>query len=235
MDQVARHKLTFATIAALVGISYIFIMRTMSTIIPALFGNLTIVQIITVTSLIASLAIVLFFIVFYIYYVQQDQVRLAGATLLSILGRCGMLLLHIKTLLRVFSIYVLTSFVYSYHFLDRFFPWVSSLFTFIFFYVFYRELAGSNKKQLRNATILSAIGSFVILLMQTFFMLHYFFARGVTPPAGFPQALGVVFYVILILNFSAILFFFISFYRNIATEFLSRGSEPGLSARVGSS
>jgi len=215
MDQAVRGRLKFATIAAVVGVSYIFVMRTISTIIPGLFRNLTLVQVITVTSLIASVAILLFFMAFYIYYVQKDQVRLAGATLLSILGRCGMLLLHTKTLLRVFSIYVLTNFVYSYHFLDRFFPWVSSLFTLIFFYVFYRELADSNKRQLRNATILAAIGSFVILLMQTFFLLHYFFARGVTPLAGIPQAIGIVFYVILILNFSAILFFFTSFYRNI--------------------
>ncbi len=188
-------------------------MRIISTIIPALFRNLTIVQVITVTSLIASLAILLFFIVFYSHCVQKTQARLAGATLLSILGRCGMLLLHIKTLLRVFSVYVLTSFVYSYHFLDRFFPWVSSLFTLVFFYVFYRELTGSNNTQLRSATMFAALGSLAITLMQTFFMLHYLFARSVTPLADIPRAISIVLYSILILNFCAMVCFFVSFYR----------------------
>lgn len=232
MDHAASKKLKFATIAALVGVSYIFVMRAMSTIIPALFRNLTIAQVITVTSFIASLAMLLFFIIFYSHYVQKNQAKLAGATLLSILGRCGMLLLHMKTLLRVFSIFVLTRFVYSYHFLDRFFPWVSSLFTFVFFYVFYRELADSNHKQLRSATMFAATGSLVITLMQTFFMLHYFIARGVIPLAGIPQAISIVFYVILILNFCAVLYFFVSFYRHIDAELLSHHPESSSSARA---
>jgi hypothetical protein len=235
MDEGAKLKLKSATIAALVGVAYIFIMRAMSTIIPGLFRNLAVVQAVTVTSLLASVAILLFFIVFYGHYVQKEQVGLAGATLLSILGRCGMLLLHIKTLLRVFSIYVLVNFVYSYHFLDRFFPWVSSLFTFIFFYVFYKELTNTRSKQLRGATLLAALMSLVITLMQTFFLLHYLFVRSVVPLANIPQFVTIVSYGILIVNFCAMLFFFVSFYRHIDGEFLSRNSESGLATLITSS
>jgi hypothetical protein len=234
MNWTAGTKLKSATIVALSSVSYIFVMRTVNTIVPALFTNLTTVQAITVISLIASLMILLFFIAFYTYYVQKDQVRLAGATLLSIIGRCGMILLHTKMLLRVFSIYLLTSFVYTNHFLDRFLPWVSSLFTLIFFYVFYRELAGSNRKQLRSSTILAAVGSCVVMLIQTFFVVQYFFARGVIPFVDIPRAIGVVFYVLLILNFCAMLFFFISFYRSIDMDSSKHTAGPDSLARVAS-
>lgn len=234
MNEAANRRLKYATIGALIGVTYIFVMRTISTILPGLFRNLTIVQIITITSLIASIVILLFFIIFYGHYVQKEQVRLAGATLLSILGRCGMLLLHIKTLLRLFSIYVLTSFVYTYHFLDRFLPWISSLFTFVFFYIFYRELASSSNTQLRSATLLAAIGALVITLMQTFFMLHYLFARNVIALTEIPQVVSIVLYVVLVLNFCAMLFFFISFYRSINMELLSHQSKPVSSAGAAS-
>lgn len=232
MQRMAHRNLKFAAIAALIGVSYIFIIRTISTILPGLFTHLSIAQANTVAFLIASLVILLFFIVFYGHYVQKDQVKLAGATLLAILGQCGTLVLRIKTLFRVFNIYLLTSFVYSYHFLDRFVPWVSSLFIFVFFYIFYRELEHSNKQQLKNATILAALGSFVILLMQTFFMFHYFFTRGVIPIANIPPTIGIIFYIMVILNFCAMLYFFISFYRSIDTELSSHQAEAVSPARA---
>lgn len=222
MQQMAHRNLKCATIAALIGVSYIFIIRTLSTILPGLFTHLSIAKANTVVFLIASLVILLFFVVFYGHYVQKNRVKLAGASLLAILGQFGTLVLRIKTLFRVFNVYLLTRFVYSYHFLDRFVPWLSSLFMFVFFYVFYRELVHSSKQQLKNATIFAALGSFVILLMQTFFMFHYFFTRGVIPLADIPPAIGIIFYVIVILNFCAMLYFFISFYRSIDKELLSR-------------
>lgn len=216
MDQVARQRLKAATLGALISVCYIFVMRTLGTIVPAIFRVLIIAQIITVASLIASLVMLFFFVAFYSYYVGKEHVRLGGATLLAILGRCAMLLIHIKTLLRVFSVYILPHFVYSHHVADHLFPWASSLFTFTFFLVFHQTVVRDGTNYLKRPTLFATIGSCAITLIQTFVLLGYLFSGGMTFLGHLPEFVNIVFYLIYILNFCAAIYFFISFYKELS-------------------
>ncbi len=217
MDEGARHRLRVATLGALVSVSYIFAVRTLGTIVPSIFRSLIIAQIITVTSFIASLIMLYFFVVFYSHYVGKEQVRLGGATLLVILGRCAILLIYIKTLLRVFSVYILTHFVYSHHVADYLFPWANSLFTFTFFFVFHQTVTSNGSNYLERPTLFAAIGACAITLIQTFTLVGYLFSGGMTFLGHLPEFVNVLFYVIYILNFCTAIYFFISFNKELSS------------------
>lgn len=95
-----------ATLSAIIGISYTFILRTIGTLLPDIFKNLLVVQVSAIMSFLASLTIVLFFVFFYEGYVQKQQTNLKKASLLAIIGSSGVSLLHIKGILPVFNIYI---------------------------------------------------------------------------------------------------------------------------------
>lgn len=57
-------RLKRATLLAIIGISYAFVLRTIGTFLPDIFRNLIVVQFTQIMAFLASLTIVFFFISF---------------------------------------------------------------------------------------------------------------------------------------------------------------------------
>ena len=78
-------RLRKATLLAIIGISYLFALRAIQTFLPTVFTNFLITKVTGPVSLLASLAIVVFFVYFHKDYVRREQIKLRMATILVIL------------------------------------------------------------------------------------------------------------------------------------------------------
>jgi hypothetical protein len=157
-----------ATLFSIIGISYIFVSRTIATFSPDIFINLIVTRINALLSLFASLPIVFFYIYFYKDYVQEKQITLKNASLFAIIGSFAASLLFLKGILVVFNLYVFRSDV-----LNVVAPWISSIFSCYFFIIFYKERPRNAPSKLRQAIFLVIIGSSISTFIRTFILFNY--------------------------------------------------------------
>lgn len=205
-------RLKKATLLAIIGISYTFALRTIGTFLPDIFGNLIVVQITQILSFLASLTIVFFFISFYKDYVEREQIKLKNASIWAIIGTSAMSLLHIKGLFIVFNVYTL-SYLVKPHYIEAIIPWLSSIFILIFFIIFHKETIQKGGKKLKRATLSAIIGSAIGTLERTFVLFNYFYSREVRWFSDLSRKIQIIFIPIFAFSFIAILYFFLSFYK----------------------
>jgi hypothetical protein len=206
-----------ATLLAIIGSCYLFALRTAATFFPDLFRVLIVAQAAEITSLIASLALVLFFVSFLANYVQKDQVGLRQATVLALIGSSAMLLVRVKGLLLVFfdawlSPRLLWSLQRS-HFLGAVVPWVSSILILLFFVAFYKETLRNQQLRLRAASFLAVIGSSVGTLLLTFVLFNYLYFRELMFFVNLPRLMAIMLSPLFAFSFITVLYFLSSFYR----------------------
>jgi len=206
-----KMNLKKATLLAIIGISYTFILRTIGTFLPDIFKNLQVAQISVIMSFLASLTIVVFFTSFYESYVQKEQTKLKKASMLAIIGSCALLLLSIKGFLVVFNIHIFSYLVKS-NYIEPIIPWVSSIFILLFFIIFYKEILYKEDMKLKNAAILAIIGSSIIALERTFIVFNYFYSREVMWFSDLSRGIQIIFIPIFTISFITVLYFFLSFY-----------------------
>ncbi|MCK4322503.1 hypothetical protein KAX08_08325 [candidate division WOR-3 bacterium] len=206
-------RLKRATLLAIIGISYAFALRTIGTFLPDIFRNLIVVQFTQIMAFLASLTIVFFFISFYIDYVQKHQINLRNVSILAIIGTSAMSLLHIKGLLRVFNIYIFPNLVYESHYIEAIIPLVSSIFILLFFIFFHKETLRKEDIKLGKATLSAIIGSSIGTLERTFVLFNYFYSREVRWFSDLSRKIQIIFIPIFVFSFIAILYFFLSFYK----------------------
>lgn len=65
--------LKFAAPSAIIGLSYVFVVRTLNTIFPGMSLNFKLAQWNSVFNLLAQLTLLFFFVCFYYEYVQEEQ------------------------------------------------------------------------------------------------------------------------------------------------------------------
>ena len=201
-----------ATLLALFGITYIFCLRTMGTLIPAIFMNPHLVKIAGVVSLFATLTIVFFFISFYKDYVQLGQATLQKASILAIVGSSIGFLREMKNVLPVFNVYILQHQSWAFH-IDAFAPWLNSVFILIFFIAFYGEMPHKEQIKLKKATFFAVIGTSIMALVRTIILSNYLYFEKFTWFTTYSQEMAFIFFPLFILGFVAVLYFLIVFYK----------------------
>lgn len=205
-----------ATLLAIIGTCYIFALRTTATFFPDLFRILIVAQVAQITSLLASLTLVLFFVSFLANYVEKDQVELKRASVLALIGSAAMLLIQVKGLLLVFSRFISPDLLWSLqrsHYIGAIVPWASSILTLVFFVVFYKEMLRSEQPKLREASVIAIIGSSLGTLLLTFVLLNYLYFREVMFFMDLPRKLTIMLSPLFAFTLITALYFFSCFYR----------------------
>jgi hypothetical protein len=207
-----KPKLKYATLSAIIGISYSFLSRTIGTFLPALFKNLLVAQVSAIMSILAVLTGLFFFISFYQEYVQKEQTRLRQASVLAIVGSSAMLLLEVKGLLLIFNADT-SSYLAQAHLIEPVVSWVSSILILLFFIVFYKAIFYRQGTKLQRAILLAVIGSSIAAFVRTFILFNYLFLRDTEWFSDLPKKAAIIFLPIFALSFIALFYFFLCFYR----------------------
>ncbi len=205
-------RLKRATLLTIIGISYTFALRTIGTFLLDIFKILIVAQAIQIMSFLANLTIVFFFISFYKDYVEREQIKLKKASILAIIGSSLLLLLHIEGLFIIFNVYTLSYLVRS-HYNEPIVPWVSSIFILVFFIIFYKDTIQKEQIKLKKATLSAIIGSSIGTLERTFILFNYLYSREVRWFSDLSRKIQIIFIPIFAFSFIAVLYFFLSFYK----------------------
>jgi hypothetical protein len=201
-----------ATLLAIIGLCYTFVVRTAGTFFPELFRNLTAAQVNGMLLLLASLTAVLFFAYFLKYYVHEEQKELATGAVLAIIGSSLMSLLLLKGLLPILDDYTFHNLA-GVHYIEPIVPWVSAILILLFFIIFHKEMIRRGPMQLRKAAFWAVIGSSVGLLLRTLTLFIYVGSREARWFSDFPIFMQVVLLPVFAFSFLALVYFFLSFYR----------------------
>ena len=205
-------SLNKATLSAMIGVSYIFISRTIGSFFPAVFRNLAAAKIAVILSLLASIAVFVFYVSFYQTYVQKGQKLLKNASLLVIIGSLAVALLYLKGLLLIYDVHI---FPYpdSSRYFESIIPWISAVFFLLFFISFYRETLHKVGKSLSRAALLAIIGSSVATLLRTFVLLNHLYSRQFMWFSDLFREMPAIFLPISAFMFFTVFYFFLSFYQ----------------------
>jgi uncharacterized membrane protein len=207
-----KPKLKYATLLAIIGISYSFLSRTIGTFLPSVFQNLLVAQASAIMSVLAGLTGVFFFISFYQEYVQKEQTRLKQTSVLAIVGSSAMLLLEVKGLLFIFNADT-PSYLAKAHFIEPVVSWVSSTLILLFFIIFYKAMLHRQGTRLQKAILSAVIGSSIAAFLRTFILFNYLLSREIRWFSDLPKEAAIVFLPIFALSFITVLYFFLCFYR----------------------
>lgn len=164
-----------ATVMMLIGISYVFVLRTIGTFLPDLFGNVYIFRTVETLSFIAGLAVLLFYVTFYRDLIRNGFAGLKTPAILVICGAVAMLLLRVRELANIFGIRGMTH-LRETRLLDVTVPWLAIAFALVFFVAFYYELRRGTATRLRRAVGFNIAGLFVALLARTIIMANFLYS-----------------------------------------------------------
>ena len=208
-------KLKSATLLLIVAIIYIFILRTIGTIIPFIFLDTTIVKVSEIIALIAGLISIYFFVCFKSEYVQEDQIKLKMATTLIILIFSLSLLIKLISLLHIFNIDVFYHSGNIRH-AEAIVTWAGALIMLFFFVSFYNENLREKQQELKKVTSLAIIGSSALVFLHTITVINYFYFIETHQPIRFIgeyKYIHIIGIIIIIFYFVTSLIFFMSFYK----------------------
>ena len=209
-------RLKKATLSVVIGISYVFALRVIGTFFPTVFTNPSITKATGTISLLASLAMVVFFIYLYKDYLRQEQIRLRAVTILVVLVSLVGLLTQIRDLSITFKVNVLPYSVMIDHYVETIVPLFRAIFILIFFVVFYQEISGKELVKLRKATSLAIIAAFARASLQAFVLFNYFYYLQFGHPTDLTSNKMIILSTgipIILFWLCGILIFFISFYK----------------------
>ena len=195
---------------AIIGISYLFLLRTVGTFYQHIFReNLTLVQITKALALLAILAFVFFFACFLRYCLRKNRTELKGATVFVLIGYILMTGLYLKDLLSLFNV----SGIFSPYFIEPFIPLVGSLSLLVFFIVFYKNPLTKSEKNVERFLIFPVVGAAIDLTIRSFILLRYFWFRDIKWLANLPDKFKIIVTPLVFFSFLMIFYFFIYFYK----------------------
>ena len=205
-------RLKNATLLAIIGISYIFVSRTIGTISPGIFTNLSVARINMIISFIAGLTMLYFFATFRKEFVRKEQINLQRATVVALIAIIIGLLSDLKGLWTVFSRSV-SSGLTGVHYVEAIIPWISSILILIFFYVFYKELPQGGKTKLSKAAFWVVVGSLIAVLLRTFVLFNYVLSGKFLWLPEFHGTIMIVLMPMFVFSIITVFYFFITFYK----------------------
>lgn len=198
-----------ATLCAMFGIAYLFVMRLAGTACPAAFRVLAVTRIAAAVSVLAALTLVCFYGFFYRKYAREEQ-PLKQAAVWAIIGSCALLVVHLKALLTTFNVPFPRD---AARYVDVILPWVSAVLIMSFFIVFYRETSPTMQPHLKKAILAAIIGSSAQAAVLTFVSFNYILSSRILLTAGLARAMWFILIPITVIGFAAVFYFFLAFYR----------------------
>jgi len=195
---------------AIIGISYLFLLRTVGTFYQHIFReNLTLVRVTKALALLAILAVVFFFACFLKYCLCKNRAELKGATVFVLISHILITGLYLKDLLSLFNV----SGFFSPYFIEPFIPLVGSLSLLVFFIVFYKNPLSKSRKSAERFLIFPVIGATIDLAIRSFILLRYFWFRDIKWLASLPDKFKIIVTPLVFFSFLMIFYFFIYFYK----------------------
>lgn len=159
-------RLEIATLLAIFGISYTFILKTAGTYFPQIISNVFLVRGNVILFFLASAAVFFFFLTFYREYVKKDQIKLKNGTILALIGSSILLLTRFLSLIYVFNIrkFFVTDRMLTA--IEVTVPLILGICILNFFYSFLRELSEKEGKVLKKPLFFATIGAGVFAVLQ---------------------------------------------------------------------
>lgn len=201
-----------STCFAIIGVSYLFVLRMIGMVFPEMFNQLLIVQITGILGLLAHITLNMFFISLYSTYTRSEDTRLKQAAILAVIGATAMFLLQIKHLLPLIHVYISHPLMTSHHF-DAIIPWVNTLFFLLFLMVFYTHTRHRDQMKLHKAARFAIIGHSIHIALRTIVVWNYFSSKKLLWFAELSRRMPNIVIPALILSFTMILYFFFSVMR----------------------
>jgi hypothetical protein len=215
------------TPAALVGVVLLFLIRSISTLLPGLFHSLPVAQITAALTTLCGFTLALFFADFYCEYPRDDQPALKTAAALAVLGTTAVLWVELKNLLRVFHHHLSLGMledvirVQSY---EIFVPLVGVLFLLYFFIRLTLETRDEERK-LSAASRYAAFGSVAAIVNHVAALAFYFnygsgiitISEGATG-SSLKYAIMTITGLLTIFSFGTLVYFLVVFHKQVRGE-----------------
>ncbi len=213
-----------ASLFAIAGIVYIIILKLAVSIHPDL---LTIESLLKTTKLLTILtisALLVFAYYFYKEFIKPEQLQLKYATIALALFIFINLLYHLKQLPQVFPalntflynhlyvLYLAGSFRYP-GYLYPFSGFLSSIFVFYFFLIFYNELKKQTLTLLTKATFYMLLVSGIGILIRFSTLIIYFAYEDYGQVLNSSSLIYFVVYPVFVISSTAQIYFFWTFYK----------------------
>ncbi|MFC1484736.1 hypothetical protein ACFL5M_00505 [Candidatus Neomarinimicrobiota bacterium] len=218
-------RLKRATLFYLLAIGYYYILNVIGTAFPGIISQAAwLVQTVQLLSVLAGIAAVYFYAVFYLVYPREDQLRLKQASMLAVIGTSASLILYLRGLFMVigglrtatyaFSPGLLSSIQSgSFAVIGPVVSWGSSMLILLFFYRFCRCVP-SAQRRLKNAVLSGFIGALIVVLGKTSLGLVNVILGDLQWVAELSHPLQLILTQPTTgLAFIAVLYFFLVFYR----------------------
>lgn len=229
-------RLKRATLFYFLATIYHYIMNVLGTAFPGIYQAAWLVQIVHMLSVLAGIAAVYFYAVFYLSYPRKDQPNLKQASMLAAIGTSATLILFLRGLFMVFSGLRTTAYQFSpglvsliqsgsFAVIGPVVSWGSSMLILLFFYRFYRCVP-SVQRRLKNAVLSGFISVLIVVLSKTSLGLVHVIVGDLHWIAELSRPLQLILIQpTTALAFLAILYFFLVFYREPYGQVVPRASE----------
>ena len=208
-------RLRTATLLAITAFTYIFIIKTIGTVFPFIALVSIYVKITETLSLIASFALVYFYVIFYKDYVQKEQTKLRIATSLAVIIIVLSMSIEVIRLLQVFDVTFIPATSKIRH-TEVIVPLAGALTMLFFFVSFYNENLFENQMNLKKATSLAIVGASAFVLLYISVVVNYFYYIETRQPLGIiwnSEVSYIIGSVVIIFYFAVNLYFFTAFYK----------------------
>ena len=201
-----------ATMLTVIGIVCSFLIRTVGTLFPGIFMNSRIVIASGGIHLLAGVALTLFFFFLHGNCPRPEQRALRGACILAGVGSLASVFLHLKHLTLVVDVHAVPLFL-MYPQVDAVLPLVSAATLVFFFVLFLKEMGQEVRGRLGRATGSAIVGSSIFVVLHTIVLIHFLSSGEFQWLAHLSRKVAIGTLPILAIAVTALLHFFVSFYR----------------------
>jgi hypothetical protein len=201
-----------ATVAAIIGISYLFALRIIGTFLPQISQNIYVVRTFSILAFCALAALTLFFYSFRAVSAKQDYRMLTNAATMAIIGSVIMVLVQVWGLMHVFGVVRMPD---SPNLIEAVFPWVTAVLILFFFVVFFTETVRQSLESITNAVLAAVLGATVGVLVRTYLIITILVSDKVRWFADLSVKTGAFVLPLLAFGFAADIYFYVSFYRKL--------------------
>jgi len=208
-----------ATLWTMVGISYIFLSRTLATFLPGHFGNLQIAKTNAMLSLIASLTPLLFYFLFYKKYFtgqkesrSKDQLILKNSAVFAFVGSLAVVFLCLKGFLHMAGNPGQAA---SHGYFGIIAPWVSAVFALFFYCAFSRSEKKKVSNRLLKATYIAITGAGLAAVIRSYLLFEFAVHGKFSWLWNLTQGNPAVFLPLYLFMFCAGFYFLWCFYREL--------------------
>lgn len=216
-----------ATRLAMGGLICTFLIRLVGTFVPSVFKIEQVAVGATGLHLVSGVAVMLFFVLFLMEYLEQSREALRRSTQWAIAGAAVSPLLAFRTLLLIVDPYSLPKTLRS-PTVEAVLPAMGSILILVFFVKLQESLLPSERPALQKPSAAACIGFTVLFVLQTIVLLNYLATGSLRWFSSYSGVVTIGLLSVITGVFLAILSFLISFHRHLAS---ARNIDPMLSNR----